>query len=439
MVMIYSILFEKTPLKFFIQSFWRDEAFSYLLSKKNIIEIIFLTAKDFNPPLYYFLIHFWMKIFGTSEIALRTPSFIFYWLTIYVVYLILSEILKIERKRSFIYLILFVINPVLTYYAFEARMYTMLAFLASLSFYFFLKKNHKYYLFATICGLYTHYFMIFVVITQLIYYLLFEKVKKDSLVILKRIGLTLAVFAPWALFIITQKGIVSQAFWIKSMTRKTIFNLFGSIYTGYEKGFKFYDQSITWLSPAIIAFILVGLSRIRKETTEKKRLFYFLLFWVTVPLFLVIIVSFFKPLLLTRYLIFVGVGLLILIVFILENMNSLLRAIIFTILVLMTLNYQKLQIRHREKYDMRQVVGEIKKLAKKNDLIYVVNDLDFHTVQYYFDENRVYIYNKKYEEIPNFIGKILIPEKQTTFILPRYPQKAFIINFDKSYDIQAVY
>ena len=63
-----NFIFTKTPLFFLTQSFWRDEAFSYFMAKKNISEIIFLTAKDFNPPLYYSILHFWIKIFGGSEI-----------------------------------------------------------------------------------------------------------------------------------------------------------------------------------------------------------------------------------------------------------------------------------------------------------------------------------------------------------------------------------
>jgi len=91
-----SFLFSKTPLLFFAQSLWRDEAFSYFLAKKNILEIIFLSAKDYNPPLYYILLHFWMKIFGSSEIALRSLSLVFYWATIYIIFLFLTKIFKIK-------------------------------------------------------------------------------------------------------------------------------------------------------------------------------------------------------------------------------------------------------------------------------------------------------------------------------------------------------
>ena len=140
-----NFLFTQTPLAFLTQSFWRDEAFSYFLAKKNVLEIIILSAKDFNPPLYQLLLHFWLKIFGPSEISIRSLSLLFFWATLYVCFLFLQEIFKFNFKKSLIYLLLFLLNPFLLYYAFEARMYSLFTFLATLSFYSFYRKKYKIY------------------------------------------------------------------------------------------------------------------------------------------------------------------------------------------------------------------------------------------------------------------------------------------------------
>jgi uncharacterized membrane protein len=71
-------LFTKTPLIFLTQNLWRDEAFSYLLAKEPISKMLPLTAGDFSPPLYYIVLHYWMSIFGTSEVALRSLSTLFF-------------------------------------------------------------------------------------------------------------------------------------------------------------------------------------------------------------------------------------------------------------------------------------------------------------------------------------------------------------------------
>ncbi|MBI4009074.1 glycosyltransferase family 39 protein, partial [Candidatus Roizmanbacteria bacterium] len=174
-----NFLFTHTPLTFLTQSLWRDEAFSYLLAKKNILQIITLSAKDFNPPLYYILLHLWIKIFGVTEISLRIFSFIFYWAILYVCAHFLQDIFKLNLKKSLLYFILFIFNPILSYYAFEARAYTLFAFLATLSYYSFYKRSFKLYLVATILGLYTHYFMLFVVFSQFIFIYLTQKGRRD--------------------------------------------------------------------------------------------------------------------------------------------------------------------------------------------------------------------------------------------------------------------
>ena len=93
---------------------------------------------------------------------------------------------------------------------------------------------------------------------------------------------------------------------------------------------------------------------------------------------------------------------------------------------------------YRKKTDLRKVLREIQVISNKKDLLYT-NDLDFFTAQYYFDKNRIYIYGKSYKEIPVYNGKVLIPKENIASTLPLYPQKAFILNSNGQYTIQAMY
>jgi len=431
-------LFTKTPLMFFVQSFWRDEAFSYLLAKRNVLEILFLTAKDFNPPLYYLILHYWMKLFGPSEIALRSLSLIFYLGTVYVVFLFLTNILKISFKKSLLYLLLSVLNPLLLYYAFEARMYTMLAFFVTLSYYFFYKKNSLLYFLSSVLGLYTHYFMIFVVFAQAIFLFLTNK-KKTDLNQYLRIIYPLLLFIPWFVFVLLNKNVTSESFWIEKITFDTVKRFFGTLFTGYEKDYGFFEKLILTLSIGLFFFFGYGAVSVLKDKRPKKMMFLYLSLWgIGIPL-LVLIISFYKPLFLTRYLIFAGVGLNLLMVFLLERLGVFFRYLIFILLLIISINYINLQVKEWKKSDYRKLFREIKVLAKKDDLLYVTNELDYFTAQYYFYENRVFIYKKTYEEIPNFVGKVLIPKSKVVNTLPSYPKKAFIITSDSHYDIQAAF
>jgi mannosyltransferase len=438
-----NFLFTKTPLFFFTQSFWRDEAFSYFMAKKNIFEIIFLTAKDFNPPLYYFILHFWMKIFGGSEISMRTVSFIFFWATIYVAFLFLNDIFKIKLKKAFFYLLFFVINPFLLYYAFEARMYSMLAFFATLSFYYFLKKNYKFYTLATILGLFTHYFMIFVVVGQWLFLWINKKgfhFKKSSLY------LSGLVFSPWLLFSLLQKNLFSS-FWITRPQIKYILGLPVIIYTGIESYIsinsivlKKIQNNLFYLSLVLLLVLITGVYFYVKKLDKKDRqIFQILFIWaIGIPIF-VGLISFIKPVFLARYLIFTSVGLVLLIIFVLEKINSLARAFLLALLFALTINFSQLQLAYVKKTDSKKTLKEIKAIMNKGDSVYVSSELDYFTAQYYINDNQVFIYGRNYRDIPAYVGKALIPEEKIAGNIPFYPQKAFILNPDGQYTIQAMY
>lgn len=435
-------IFTKTPLLLFAQSFWRDEAFSYFMAKKSVLEIIVSTARDFSPPLYYLVLHYWMKVFGGSEIALRSLSLVFFWATTYVAFLFLNDIFKYKLKKSFFYLIFFVINPLLLYYAFEARMYTMFAFFASLSYYAFFKKNYQLYLLSAIAGLFTQYYMILVILSQL-FYLIINKKRVESFK-KSTIYISLFVFLPWFVYFLAQNGF-PNSFWISKPQFKDIFGLLGVIYTGNE--YSFYGstfiqaifQNLFYSSIILSLITAVGIFLYRKKLSSKEKLNYQLLFiWGIGIAAFVGLISFIKPLYFPRYLIFTTVGFLLLTVFVLEKINVYFRIVFIIVLMTLTFNYQRLQIEYRKKTDLRKTLREIQIIADKNDLIYT-DDLDFFTAQYYFDENRVYIYGKSYKEIPTYNGKTLISKEKVALTLPFYPQKAFILKSNGDYTISAMY
>ncbi len=431
-----NFIFTKTPLLFFVQSFWRDEAFSYLLAKQNILNIITITAKDFNPPLYYFLIHFWMKLFGSSEISLRTVSLIFFWLTIYVLYMILRDIFNIPFKKILMYLFLAVINPLLIYYAFEARMYTMLAFFATLSSYAFLKKRRGLFLISTILGLYTHYFMIFVSVMQIVWHLILHRKRRNRRELYHFLT-PLFFFLPWILIVITMKGIAVESFWIEKLSLATFIQLPGIIFTGFENGLRFYHKEITKVSLGLLALFGYGFVSLRKHVQSKKSYLLYIVMWgVGLPFFIALI-SFIKPMFLPRYLIFCVVGLLLFIFLTLEYTPKLPRIIIYLLLIGVSVNFHIQQVKDRKKSDLRKLIRQAKFVANPIDVMYVINELDYFPAQYYFGENRVYVYGKSYEEIPSYVGKVLIPKSRFVTALPVYPKKAFILTSDSRYEIQS--
>ncbi len=432
-------------MAFLVQSFWRDEAFSYILAKRNIFDIIILTAKDFNPPLYYLLLHFWMKLFGWSEISLRSFSLIFFWATVYVCMHFIEDILKIKGKKSWIYLILIILNPLLNYYAFEARMYTLFTFFATLSFYSFFRKKNHLYLLSTILGLYTHYFMIFVLASQAVYIWYISKKYNIPHKSLKKMILTpLYVFAPWLLFVLIQKHFFSSSFWLAKSNIKTLIDLPALLYTGYEPGgvSKIAAGIITLISLFFWGILFAGIKLMKKHKKmheEAHLLFKFLFIWSIIIPTAIVFISFIKPIFFPRYIIFATPGLLLLLFFVLEFFRRRTQKILILIMFLITIGYGINQVKYRKKDNFRKTMHEIKALAKKDDVVYVESTLDYFTASYYFDENRIYISNTSYDSIPDYVGKVLIPKEKIAASLPFYPKKAYILKSNGSYLIQALY
>ncbi|MGB9883605.1 MAG: hypothetical protein ACPLRN_03785 [Microgenomates group bacterium] len=228
-------------------------------------------------------------------------------------------------------------------------------------------------------------------------------------------------------------------FWIKKPGFANLINFIGKLYTGYEPEFLFFDKFILRLSLFLIFIVTIGYVLFKNKKTSEKNIFRYLLIWAIFVPFVITLLSFIKPLFLPRYLIFASLGLILLIIYIIEKLPFLLKVVVLIILINFTFTYHRLQIKERKKADLRKTIFEIKKLMSKNDLLYVVDERDFFTAQYYLDEKKVYIWGKTYEEIPQYVGKVLIPKEKIALNLPIYPNKAFILNRDGQYTIQALY
>ncbi|OGK31566.1 hypothetical protein A3F29_01255 [Candidatus Roizmanbacteria bacterium RIFCSPHIGHO2_12_FULL_33_9] len=429
-------LFTKTPLGFLTQSLWRDEAFSYLMAKESISNIFVLSANDFTPPIHSLMLKFWIWIFGSSEIALRSMSLVFYFISAYFFYLILSKVLKIKGLWKHAYMLLFFLNPMLHYFAFEARAYSLLVLLTLMSFYFLLKKGMKSYIAVSVVGLYTHYFMALIILIQALYVFLIDKRRKK---IFKYISVMVLFFLPWVAFVIKQNNIANEPFWINDISKESLKLIPSILYSGYESGFYYLNDVVSNLNLTIYLYIFSGLVLYFQGVIKNRKIFLLLLIWGFLPAFLTLFLSNYKPVFLARYLIISTPALILLLILINEKLNKIFKYVLFFILLIQTFNFSALQADYRQKLDYKKTISEIRLQSNQKDFLYVTSELDYHVAKYYFEEDRVYIYGKDYNDIPNFVGKVLIPKNSIKQIIPLYPSKAFILYPDLTYDIKTVF
>lgn len=189
------------------QSLWYDETVSMLLAHKSLSALTAHTARDIHPPLYYYLLHFWIKAAGDSEFSAAFLSLWFGVLLLALIYRFSRRILGNETAS--IACILVAISPYNLWYSQEVRMYTLGACLGLLAADFLLRslaaphrlKNWIAYGFLAAAGLYTLYYFAFLLITLALFALWAGARRWGKDYILPWLGaqaFSLLLYSPWA-------------------------------------------------------------------------------------------------------------------------------------------------------------------------------------------------------------------------------------------------
>jgi uncharacterized membrane protein len=216
------------------ESLWLDEAASITLAnsagiQEAINHLQYATWLDQHPIFYYFILHYWIKFFGTSEIALRSLSAIFGIAIIIFTYYVGKEL--IGKNIGFLASILVLANPTNLYYSQEARMYTLTSLLILVSTYFFFESLSKqnarqflcYVLTSTIL-IYTDYIGLLVLGIHLLFGLLNVLIQKNAEILEKLLVAFTAIlilYSPWLPNLYSCKG----ATWMRPPTLEQAFSL----------------------------------------------------------------------------------------------------------------------------------------------------------------------------------------------------------------------
>jgi mannosyltransferase len=120
-------------LRFWTRSgLWLDEALTIDVARLPLHDLPNALKHDGAPPLYYVLLHIWIRIFGQSNDAVRSLSGVFAVLTLPVGWLCGRRFGG--RAVGWTTLVLLASAPFAVYYATEARMYALVILLTGLGF-----------------------------------------------------------------------------------------------------------------------------------------------------------------------------------------------------------------------------------------------------------------------------------------------------------------
>jgi mannosyltransferase len=294
------------------ESLWVDEVASWYFASDLHRA---LTAERTNPPLYYTMLYFWMRWFGTSEAAMRSLSVVPSMLSIGLIYSLGKKLLS--RRIALIAALYMCVSSFHIFYAQEARAFaTLTCFLLihTLALWYALetpgKKRLLYYAISALAGgaaLYLHFIALFFISGLGLFVLLRKRGQLLNFIISSAVAFGL--FLPWltTMFKAASGGGQHRRYLFLKLPQAYFSFLFGDTLIPLDgEAVTHIRQTLVHFAPALLAgmlslgLMLPFLLRAWKRWGDALT---FVLIGATVPVLLAFIVSFKVMLFDERYLI----------------------------------------------------------------------------------------------------------------------------------------
>jgi mannosyltransferase len=283
------------------KSVWSDEAFSIFLAKQNwpgFWHIV--TTAEANMSLYYALLRGWVA-FSDAAWWVRLLSALMGVAVVPVVYWIGKQIFS--QRAGILAALLIAINPFHIRYAQEARSYSLLVLLVSVSFLAFfhcLKQPNRWwsscYVLSTALALYAHFFAALVVLVQLVSLVTVPRNRRRfAIEQMLQLGIVIVLGLPLLWFVAFRDR--GQLGWAPPVHWRDVYDVFRfMVGSGLKLGI-----AVGALFIALRAWI--GRCREQRWTMESWSVLVLVL-WLFLPILLTLLISIWKPMYAPRFLIF---------------------------------------------------------------------------------------------------------------------------------------
>lgn len=400
----------------FNQSLWGDEGFSAILSMKSVPEILSIISRDTSPPLWNLWEHLVFQILGTDEVFIRGLSLLFFLGTVFFSFKIGSSMFG--TKTGLLAILMTTLNPFFFIYAFEGRMYSIMAFGVAGSMYFFYKKRWGWYVFFTLWSLYCHHFAIFILLVQGLWFL-YELARKEFVTAKKMLRSFIFVavgYLPWVYPLYKQTMMVKGGFWLGTPTVDDLFKLISDYLAQGIKN----DITIPVLNLKIyeISLILVIIALILRNWTKNIKNTLFLLSWFLLPILITFAISQkFQSIFYNRYILYtIPASMLILV----SGKRGTASYILLGIIAFTFAYTDFYYFTHPSKLPFRQYSAYVKEETKNRDVLINWNSSSHHLweTKYYGIPAPIYIPEGK-GDLPYFVGTALMDVND---ILRKFPE-----------------
>lgn len=400
------------------ESLWGDEGFSALAVQKPFVEMMGVVMRDTAPPLFYIVGFVWSRLFGFSEVALRSLSLILMLGAAWFAYKIVAFVGK-DRLVAVAAGLLTLLSPFLVPFAFEWRMYALLSFVVTGSVYFFVARKWKGYVLFTTAALYTHHYALFTVAGQGLWFLMTEFNWREPRTFLKQLWpfwLVVALYVPWLFPMYRQITRVKGAgFWLSVPTIREVGNLLYRFATGGVT-----ERWRPWV------MILVGLIAVGKDWVDVGKKWIELLVVFLMPVVLAFVVSqVLTPIFYDRYLLSVVVGMAVLIV---VGTKEWARSALISILLI----YVYLSVTvflNPVKRPFRELATYIKSSSEVGDYLINFNGKAHHLWESKYYGTYAPIYTPE-GPLPLYVGTAQMTDEDTINRIPQDVERLGVISSD---------
>ena len=398
------------------ESLWGDEGFSALAVQEPFLEMIGIVMRDTAPPMFYVTGFLWGRMFGFSEIGLRSLTLLLILGSAIFAGLIVNRFQK-EKVVAILTGFLAFLSPFLMPFAFEWRMYALLTFTVMGSIYFFMARRWKWYVGFAVAALYTHHFALFTVVAQGLWFLFDEFSHWKSV---KAFGkhlwpflLVVGLYVPWLYPMYLQtKRVQGAGFWLSVPKVKEVGGLI----------LKFMVGGVTkewWLIVGGLVTILLiskNWKRVGKKWLELVVIF-------LMPVVLAVGVSYLvTPIFYDRYLLSVVVGMAVLV-----GLGTKKKFIPVLIALVIIYGWQSFnQFTHPSKREFREMATYIKQEKTEADYLLNYNGRAHHLWEskYYGIPAPIYTPDGP---LPLYVGTAQMKESDTTEGLPEIEGRLGVI------------
>ncbi len=270
-------------------TFWFDEVYSATYSVLPWKEFIKYAIIETNPPLYTFLLRFWINLVGQNETLIRLLPLLFGMTTITFLYFWTQKIAG--RSAAFVSSLILALSGFHIYLSAENRVYGLTILLSTISFYLFFEiisnQNHKKsiavsYFIVNLLLIYSHLTTLLVPLIQLFISFFFGE--KEKWFLLVKINLiTFGFWLIWAIPSFLKKFETSLGTgWFFLLNDFSFPLSLKPLLLGFWEKENIFNLLFFFLIlSAVLVFLFI---KIKKTFIKKERLFYCtILLWGFLP------------------------------------------------------------------------------------------------------------------------------------------------------------